>query len=61
MQLAQTLAVAVLSGLGGAAVSLADVHGASTSVALTATFALTGALAAAGVVAARRIRPPKVP
>ncbi|MFG2497741.1 MFS transporter [Streptomyces sp. NPDC048441] len=57
MQLAQTLAVAVLSGLGGAAVSLADVHGASTSGALTATFALTGALAATGVVAARRIRP----
>ncbi|MEI5102347.1 hypothetical protein RB200_32425 [Streptomyces sp. PmtG] len=57
MQLAQTLAVAVLSGLGGAAVSLASAHGSTTTVALTATFALTAALAAAGVLAAHRIRP----
>ncbi|GGS12902.1 MFS transporter [Streptomyces aureoverticillatus] len=57
MQLAQTLAVAVLSGLGGAAVSLSAAHGGSVSVALTATFALTAALAAAGILAARRIRP----
>ncbi|WP_411140128.1 MFS transporter [Streptomyces sp. x-80] len=57
MQLAQTLAVAVLSGLGGAAVSLAGAHGAAVSTALTATFALTAALAAAGIFAAHRIRP----
>ncbi|ATL25900.1 MFS transporter [Streptomyces formicae] len=56
MQLAQTLAVAVLSGLGGAAVALSDAHGSSITTALTATFALTGALAAAGVLVARRIR-----
>ncbi|MFJ2767058.1 MFS transporter [Streptomyces sp. NPDC087300] len=57
MQLAQTLAVAVLSGLGGAAVALSDAYGSSVSTALTATFTLTGALAAAGVLAAHRIRP----
>ncbi|MEV5978579.1 MFS transporter [Streptomyces sp. NPDC052114] len=57
MQLAQTLAVAVLSGLGGAAVALSDAHRSSVSIALTATFALTAALAAVGVVTARRIRP----
>ncbi len=57
MQLAQTLAVAVLSGLGGAAVSLASAYGSTVTVALSATFALTAALAAAGVLAAHRIRP----
>lgn len=57
MQLAQTLAVAVLSGLGGAAVTLSAAHGGSVSLALTVTFALTAALAAAGVLTARRIRP----
>ncbi|MEW2530839.1 MFS transporter [Streptomyces sp. NPDC047071] len=57
MQLAQTLAVAVLSGLGGAAVSLASAYGSTVTVALTATFTLTGALAAAGILAAHRIRP----
>lgn len=57
MQLAQTLAVAVLSGLGGAAVSLSAAHGGTVSTALTATFALTAALAAAGVLTAHRIRP----
>ncbi|MEU7581016.1 MFS transporter [Streptomyces sp. NPDC041068] len=57
MQLAQTLAVAVLSGLGGAAVALSDAHGSSVSVALTATFTLTAALAAAGIFTAHRIRP----
>ncbi|MGA4843305.1 MFS transporter [Streptomyces sp. G45] len=57
MQLAQTLAVAVLSGLGGAAVSLADAYGSTVTVALTATFALTGSLAAVGALTARRIRP----
>ncbi|MFI7316396.1 MFS transporter [Streptomyces venezuelae] len=56
MQLAQTLAVAVLSGLGGAAVALSDAHGSSVSVALTATFALTAVLAGAGGLMARRIR-----
>ncbi|MEU6819670.1 MFS transporter [Streptomyces atriruber] len=56
MQLAQTLSVAVLSGLGGAAVALSDANGSSVSVALTATFALTAALAAAGGFMARRIR-----
>ncbi|MFD9907286.1 MFS transporter [Streptomyces sp. NPDC059063] len=57
MQLAQTLSVAVLSGLGGAAVSLADAYGSTVTVALTATFVLTGALAALGVLTAHRIRP----
>jgi MFS family permease len=57
MQLALTLAVAVLSGLGGAAVALAGAHGTSVSVALAVTFALTAALAAAGIVLAHRIRP----
>ncbi|MFD0418790.1 MFS transporter [Streptomyces sp. NPDC127108] len=57
MQLAQTLAVAVLSGLGGAAVALSAAHGGSVSLALTVTFALTAALAAAGVLTAHRIRP----
>lgn len=57
MQLAQTLAVAVLSGLGGAAVTLSAAHGGSVSLALTVTFALTAALAAAGVLTAHRIRP----
>ncbi|MBJ3811650.1 MFS transporter [Streptomyces flavofungini] len=57
MQLAQTLAVAVLSGLGGAAVTLSAAHGGSVTLALTVTFALTAALAAAGILAARRIRP----
>lgn len=64
MQLAQTLAVAVLSGLGGAAVALSDAHGSphgsshgsSVSAALTATFTLTAVLAAAGSLLARRIR-----
>ncbi|MFD9886554.1 MFS transporter [Streptomyces alboflavus] len=57
MQLAQTLAVAVLSGLGGAAVTPSAAHGGSVSLALTVTFALTAALAAAGVLTAHRIRP----
>ncbi|ARX81953.1 major facilitator transporter [Streptomyces alboflavus] len=57
MQLAQTLAVAVLSGLGGAAVTLSAAHGGSVSLALTVTFALTAALTATGVLTAHRIRP----
>ncbi|MGH4035919.1 MFS transporter [Actinomycetota bacterium Odt1-20B] len=57
MQLAQTLAVAVLSGLGGAAITLSGAYGGSVTLALTITFTLTGALAAAGIVLARRIRP----
>ncbi|TLS46295.1 MFS transporter [Streptomyces montanus] len=56
MQLAQTLAVAVLSGLGGAAIALAHEHGAATATALTATFGLTAALAVTGVATAHRIR-----
>lgn len=56
MQLAQTLAVAVLSGLGGAAVALSDAQGSSVSAALTATFSLTAVAALAGALTARRIR-----
>ncbi|MGW6531748.1 MFS transporter, partial [Streptomyces venezuelae] len=56
MQLAQTLAVAVLTGLGGAAVALSDAQGSSVSAALTATFSLTAVAALAGALTARRIR-----
>lgn len=57
MQLAQTLATAVLSGLGGAAIALSHAHEAPTTAALTATFALTLTLAALGALTAHRIRP----
>ncbi|MFD7499874.1 MFS transporter [Streptomyces sp. NPDC059850] len=57
MQLAQTLATAVLSGLGGAAIALSHAHEAPTTTALTATFALTLALAATAAATAHRIRP----
>ncbi|QLH22744.1 MFS transporter [Streptomyces sp. Rer75] len=57
MQLAQTLATAVLTGLGGAAIALAHAHDAATATALTATFALTTTLAVLGVATAHRIRP----
>ncbi|MFE6779075.1 MFS transporter [Streptomyces sp. NPDC057702] len=57
MQLAQTLATAGLSGVGGAAIALAHAHGGTTSTALAVTFALTAALAVTGVATAYRIRP----
>jgi MFS family permease len=56
LQLAQTLSVAVLSGLGGAAIALAHQYDAATATALAATFALTGAMAVAAVATAHRIR-----
>lgn len=56
MQLSQTLATAVLSGLGGAAIALADAHGSTTRTALAATFTLTTVLALVGIALAHRIR-----
>ncbi|MEV4758334.1 MFS transporter [Micromonospora sp. NPDC049559] len=57
LQLAQTLATAVLAGLGGAAIAIAGHYGGGTRTALLSTFALTGLLALAGVVLSRRLRP----
>ncbi|MGW2325739.1 MFS transporter [Streptomyces sp. NPDC001700] len=57
MQLAQTLATAVLTGLGGAAIALSHAHEAPTTTALTATFTLTLTLAALAALTAHRIRP----
>ncbi|GAB2913083.1 MFS transporter [Streptomyces mayteni] len=56
LQLAQTLATAVLAGLGGAAVAFAGDGADATSRALLATFVLTAALAALGALLARRLR-----
>ncbi|MEV7421626.1 MFS transporter [Streptomyces sp. NPDC091212] len=57
LQLAQTLATALVAGIGGAALALAHHHGATTRAALLWTFAFTAALASAGVLLAGRIRP----
>ncbi|MFE6866393.1 MFS transporter [Kitasatospora sp. NPDC057692] len=57
LQLAQTLATGVIAGLGGAAIAFAQNHGGSTRTALLAVFALTGLLAVAGMLIARRLRP----
>ncbi|MEH6379096.1 MFS transporter [Streptomyces sp. KLMMK] len=57
LQLAQTLATGLVSGIGGAAVATAHRHGATTRAGLVFTFALTAALALAGVLLSRRLRP----
>ncbi|AXG80274.1 MFS transporter [Streptomyces paludis] len=57
LQLAQTLATALVAGLGGAALALAGHHGATTRAALLWTFAFTAALAVAGLLLARRLTP----
>ncbi|MFI1583897.1 MFS transporter [Embleya sp. NPDC020630] len=56
LQLSQTFAVAVLSGLGGGAVALAHAHGAGLGTALGVTFGLTALLALLAVPTALRIR-----
>ncbi|MFE3199301.1 MFS transporter [Embleya sp. NPDC059237] len=56
LQLSQTFAVAVLSGLGGGAVALAHTHGAGLGTALGVTFGLTALLALIAVPTALRIR-----
>lgn len=56
LQLAQTLATAVVAGLGGAAVAAAGDGVDGTRAALLATFAFTGLLAALGVLLAGRLR-----
>ncbi|TDC22981.1 MFS transporter [Streptomyces sp. 8K308] len=57
LQLAQTLATAVLAGLGGAAVAFAGEGTDETRAALLATFALTAVLATLGTTLAGRLRP----
>ncbi|MGA4545832.1 MFS transporter [Uniformispora flossi] len=57
LQLAQTLATAVIAGLGGAAMALAENHDGSTRTALLGVFVLTGLLAVAGMFLTRRMRP----
>jgi MFS family permease len=57
LQLAQTLATALLSGIGGGLIFLATTYGHTTSFALTLTFLLTAAIAAVGVVTATRMTP----
>ncbi|MGW2158564.1 MFS transporter [Nonomuraea sp. NPDC001699] len=57
LQLAQTLATGVIAGLGGAAIAFAQTHGGSTRTALLGVFVLTGLLAVAGMLIARRLRP----
>ncbi|MCD9194367.1 MFS transporter [Streptomyces albireticuli] len=57
LQLAQTLATGLIAGLGGAAIAMAHHHGSTTEVALVCTFVLTAALALAGVLLSRRLRP----
>jgi MFS family permease len=57
LQLAQTLATALLSGIGGALIFLANTYGHSTSFALMLTFLLTAVIAVAGAITATRIGP----
>jgi MFS family permease len=59
LQLAQTLATALLSGIGGALIFLATTYGRTTAFALTLTFLLTAAIAAMGVVTAHRMTSPR--
>ncbi|OPC85420.1 MFS transporter [Embleya scabrispora] len=56
LQLSQTFAIAVLSGLGGGAVAVAHAHGAGLGTALGVTFGLTALLALIAVPTALRIR-----
>lgn len=57
LQLAQTLATAVVAGLGGAAVALTEHASAGLRPALLGLFVLTGLLAFAGVPGSRRLHP----
>ncbi|WP_256102463.1 MFS transporter [Streptomyces sp. Ncost-T10-10d] len=57
LQLAQTLATALIAGLGGAAIALAKNYDGSTRTALLSVFILTGLLAVVGMLLARRLRP----
>ncbi|MFJ9681919.1 MFS transporter [Streptomyces sp. NPDC101194] len=57
LQLAQTLATALIAGLGGAAIALAKNYDGSTRTALLGVFVLTGLLAVVGILLARRLRP----
>ena len=57
LQLAQTLATALLSGIGGALIFLSNAHGHTTSFALMLTFLFTALIAAAGVLTANRMTP----
>ncbi|MGV9351670.1 MFS transporter [Streptomyces spiralis] len=57
LQLAQTLSTALISGTGGAAITIAHAHGSTTLAALAGVFAVTAVLAVLGIVASRRLRP----
>lgn len=56
LQLAQTLATAVLAGLGGGLIHLAVAYGGTTALALTITFAITTLVGLASVVVAGRLQ-----
>ncbi|MGW1998227.1 MFS transporter [Embleya sp. NPDC001921] len=58
LQLSQTFAIAVLSGLGGGAVALTHHHGAGMGTALGVTFGLTALLALTAVAVSGRIKAP---
>jgi len=58
LQLAQTLATAVIAGLGGAALAISERYGAGTRAGLAVLFGLAALLALAGVVLSRRLRAP---
>lgn len=57
LQLAQTLATAVVSGIGGATIAIAHAHGGRTHTALVVTFVLTGCLAVLAALLPLRLRP----
>ncbi|MEU6035962.1 MFS transporter [Actinomadura sp. NPDC047616] len=57
LQLAQTLATAVVSGIGGATIAIAHAHGGRTHTALVVTFVITGCLAVLATLLAFRLRP----
>ncbi|WP_367133628.1 MULTISPECIES: MFS transporter [Streptomyces] len=57
LQLAQTLATGLISGIGGAAIAMAHQHDSTTRAGLLFTFAITAVLALAGVLVSRRLRP----
>ncbi|GLZ15009.1 MFS transporter [Actinomadura sp. NBRC 104425] len=57
LQLAQTLATAVVSGIGGATIAIAHAHGGRTHTALVVTFALTGCLAVLAALLSFRLHP----
>ncbi|MCP2170309.1 MFS transporter [Goodfellowiella coeruleoviolacea] len=56
LQLAQTLATALLSGLGGGVIAQVHLAGGTTHTALTAIFVLTGLLALLGLPVVARLR-----